>query len=54
METIIIRKGISLIFIGEKVFPSELDGNYDFCVRAVVINEKTVSICDHPGGSKAN
>ena len=43
VEKVIIRKGISLIFIGEKAFASELDGNYDFCVRAVVIDQQTVS-----------
>ncbi|XP_066925636.1 receptor-type tyrosine-protein phosphatase S-like [Clytia hemisphaerica] len=41
LETVIIRKGITLVMIGEKAFPSKLDGDYEFCVRAVVIDEKT-------------
>ena len=44
LQTIIIGKGNTSVMIGEKVFTSKLDGNYDFCVRAVVINEQTVSI----------
>ena len=41
-ETIFVQKGVKNISIGNDIFESELIANYQFCVRAVVLQDQTV------------
>ena len=46
-ETITIQKSVKNITIGNEIFESKLIEKYQFCVRAVVIDVKTVNYIDH-------
>ena len=46
-ETITIQKSVKNITIGNEIFESKLIEKYQFCVRAVVMDVKTVNYSDH-------